>query len=72
MSVPDLRQPTAMPYATQPPKIWANPLKLNQIPVREPCSFFVYHCDVKSAKPGVTCDQFSSKADSDAAFVTHS
>jgi len=54
MIVPYLRHPTAMPYATQPPKICAKPLKLNQMAVREPCSFLVYHCEVKRAKPGVT------------------
>ena len=46
--------PLAMPYATRPPKICAQPLKLNQIPVRNPCSRFVYHWLVIRAKPGVT------------------
>jgi hypothetical protein len=30
--------------------------------VREPCSFFVYHCDVKRANPGVTADSVTSNA----------
>lgn len=43
--------PTAMPYATKPPISCAQPLKLNQMPVRKPCSEVVYHCDVSNAKP---------------------
>jgi hypothetical protein len=43
MAVPCFLAPTAMPYATRPPKIWPNPLKLNQKPVRVPCSFLVHH-----------------------------
>src|ERR1700712_2052965 len=43
-----------MPYATTPPKICAKPLKENQMPVRDPCSSFVYHWLVRSANPGVT------------------
>ncbi|KAH9832130.1 hypothetical protein Tdes44962_MAKER08847 [Teratosphaeria destructans] len=43
-----------MPYATSPPKICAQPLNENQMPVRLPCSLVVYHCEVMRAKPGVT------------------
>lgn len=42
MTAPCLSVPTAIPYAMNPPKICAQPLKLNQIPVRYACSFFVY------------------------------
>ena len=38
------RVPTAMPYATRPPKIWPQPLKLNQMLTRLLCSDLVYHC----------------------------
>lgn len=41
---PWMSEPLAIAYATRPPKIWPHPLKLNQIPVRVPCSRLVYHC----------------------------
>ena len=41
---PCIAVPWAIPYATRPPKICAQPLKPNQIPMRVPCSFLVYHC----------------------------
>ena len=56
IAVPCFFAPTAIPYATKPPKIWPKPLNENQKPTRVPCSFLVYHWDVNRAKPGVTAD----------------
>lgn len=39
----------------------ATPLKLNQMPVRMPCSLLVYHWLVNRTKPGVTADSKKPK-----------